>query len=76
MQPKPSAESSAAAHANGESSKESRDYSSRISGAIFSIGDLFKDAGRDGPKSVKFPEKMLKVLDTKLQNIAMGKDST
>ncbi|KAF8124264.1 hypothetical protein K438DRAFT_1649950 [Mycena galopus ATCC 62051] len=39
----------------------------------FSIGDLFKDV-RDGPKSVKFPEKLLKVLEQKLQNIAMGKD--
>ncbi|KAJ7812022.1 hypothetical protein B0H14DRAFT_3090547 [Mycena olivaceomarginata] len=29
---------------------------------------------RDGPKSVKFPEKLLKVLEQKLQNIAMGKD--
>ncbi|KAF8216949.1 cytoplasm protein [Mycena galopus ATCC 62051] len=39
----------------------------------FSIGDLFKDV-RDGSKSVKFPEKLLKVLEQKLQNIAMGKD--
>ncbi|CAK5271769.1 unnamed protein product [Mycena citricolor] len=39
----------------------------------FSIGDLFKDI-RDGSKSVKFPEKLLKVLEQKLQNIAMGKD--
>jgi len=34
---------------------------------------LFKDS-RDGPKTVKFPEKLLKVLDAKMQNIAMGKD--
>ncbi|KAJ7222284.1 hypothetical protein GGX14DRAFT_694515 [Mycena pura] len=39
----------------------------------FSIGDLFKDV-RDGPKSVKFPEKLLKVLEAKLQSIAMGKE--
>ncbi|KZV80623.1 hypothetical protein EXIGLDRAFT_742800 [Exidia glandulosa HHB12029] len=76
MQPKPAQDTSATAGANGDSAKEGRDYSWRISGAIFSIRDLFKDAGRDGPKSVKFPEKMLKVLDTKLQNIAMGKDPT
>jgi hypothetical protein len=35
---------------------------------------MFKDI-RDGPKSVKFPEKLLKVLEQKLQDIAMGKDS-
>ncbi|KZT23013.1 hypothetical protein NEOLEDRAFT_1243488 [Neolentinus lepideus HHB14362 ss-1] len=69
-----------ASSANGESreSKESRDYSSRFSGAlsssIFSIGDLFKDP-RDGPRSVKFPEKLLKVLEQRLQDIAMGKDA-
>ncbi|KZT37680.1 hypothetical protein SISSUDRAFT_987298 [Sistotremastrum suecicum HHB10207 ss-3] len=36
--------------------------------------EVFKDVGRDGSKSVKFPEKMIKVLEQKLQNIAMGKD--
>ncbi|KAJ7656477.1 hypothetical protein DFH06DRAFT_1091372 [Mycena polygramma] len=47
------------------------DLSSRLSAlSNFSIGDLFKD----GPKSVKFPEKLLKILEQKLQNIAMGKD--
>ncbi|KAF7373517.1 hypothetical protein MSAN_00562100 [Mycena sanguinolenta] len=51
-----------------------RDMHSRLSAlSNFSIGDLFKDV-RDGPKSVKFPEKLLKVLEQKLQNIAMGKD--
>lgn len=51
-------------------------FSGAISNSIVSIGDLFKDI-RDGPgsKSVKFPEKLLKVLEQKLQNIAMGKDS-
>ena len=39
----------------------------------FSIGDMFRDV-RDS-KSVKFPEKLLKVLEQKLQDIAMGKDS-
>lgn len=55
-----------------------RDHATRISDAIsnsiVSIGDLFKDV-KDGPKSVKFPEKLLKVLEQKLQNIAMGKDA-
>ncbi|KAJ6630181.1 hypothetical protein B0H10DRAFT_1775171 [Mycena sp. CBHHK59/15] len=52
-----------------------RESHSRLSAlSNFSIGDLFKDV-RDGPKSVKFPEKLLKVLEQKLQNIAMGKDS-
>ncbi|KAJ7075669.1 hypothetical protein B0H15DRAFT_1026978 [Mycena belliarum] len=51
-----------------------REHSSRLSAlSNFSIGDLFKDV-RDGPKSVKFPDKLLKVLEQKLQNIAMGKD--
>ena len=49
--------------------------SDAISNSIFSIGDLFKDVTRDGHKSVKFPEKLLKVLDAKLANIAMGKDA-
>lgn len=55
-----------------------KEHISRLSGAlsssIFSIGDLFKDM-REGPKSVKFPEKLLKVLEQKLQDIAMGKDA-
>ncbi|EJD05199.1 uncharacterized protein FOMMEDRAFT_120474 [Fomitiporia mediterranea MF3/22] len=49
--------------------------SDAISNSIFSIGDLFKDVTRDGHKSVKFPEKLLKVLETRLASIAMGKDS-
>ena len=44
-----------------------------ISNSIVSIGDIFKEI-RDGSKSVRFPEKLLKVLEQKLQNIAMGKD--
>lgn len=49
--------------------------SAALSSSIYSIGDLFKDI-RDGPgsKSVKFPEKLLKVLEQKLQDIAMAKD--
>ncbi|PPQ80348.1 hypothetical protein CVT25_003631 [Psilocybe cyanescens] len=49
-----------------------REHSSRLSAlSNFSIGDMFRDIG--GSKSVKFPEKMLKVLEQKLQDIAMGK---
>ncbi|KAG5652063.1 hypothetical protein H0H81_006460 [Sphagnurus paluster] len=52
-----------------------REHSSRLSAlSNFSISDMFRDV-RDGPKSVKFPEKLLKVLEQKLQDIAMGKDS-
>ncbi|THG95324.1 hypothetical protein EW026_g6311 [Hermanssonia centrifuga] len=57
--------------------RESRDYSSRlqgaISGSIVSIGDVFKDY-RDGTKAVRFPKDLLKVLEQKLQDIAMGRD--
>lgn len=49
-------------------------FSGAISNSIVSIGDIFKEI-RDGSKSVKFPEKLLKVLEQKLQNIAMGKDA-
>ncbi|KAF8547315.1 hypothetical protein OG21DRAFT_1490334 [Imleria badia] len=65
------------AHSNGSETKE-KEHHSKISGAIshsiVSIGDIFKDI-RDGSKSVKFPEKLLKVLEQKLQNIAMGKEA-
>ena len=75
VQPKPANVSSSSA-SGGESSRE---YSSRLSGAIsnsiISIGDVFKDTLRDGPKSVKFPEKLLKVLEHRLEDIAMGKDA-
>ena len=59
---------------------EVRDHTSRISEAIthsfYSIGDLFKDVSVGGSsKSVKFPEKLLKVLEQKLANIAMGRDA-
>lgn len=60
-----------------EAPRESRDYSSRLSGAIsgsiVSLGDVFKDY-RDGTKAVRFPKDLLKVLEQKLQDIAMGKD--
>jgi hypothetical protein len=70
MQPKPA---EPLPNVNGEN-KEHKDHLRTIQNSIFSIGDLFKDVGRDGPKSVKFPEKLLKVLEAKMQNIAMGKD--
>lgn len=70
MQPKPT---ELPQNVNGEN-KEHRDHLRTIQNSIFSIGDLFKDVGRDGPRSVKFPEKLLKVLESKMQNIAMGKE--
>lgn len=70
------------AASNGEAprEKEREHSSSRISGAISnsitSMGDVFRDVtARDGSKNVKFPEKLLKVLENRLENIAMGKDS-
>jgi len=58
------------------SSPEIRDREhSRLSAlSNFSIGDVFRDINlSSGPKSVKFPEKLIKVLEQNLQNIAMGK---
>lgn len=53
---------------------DTREHSSRLSAlSSFSLSDIL-DGIRDGPKSVRFPEKLLKVLEQKLQNIAMGKD--
>jgi hypothetical protein len=69
---------------NGDALKEKekdreQQHSSRISGAIShsftSIGDVFRDVtAREGSKNVKFPEKLIKVLEQRLENIAMGKD--
>ncbi|KAF5352930.1 hypothetical protein D9758_007951 [Tetrapyrgos nigripes] len=57
-----------------EKEREREREHSRLSAlSSFSIGDMFKDI-RDGPKSVRFPEKLIKVLEQKLQDIAMGKD--
>ncbi|KAI6002214.1 hypothetical protein F5J12DRAFT_841563 [Pisolithus orientalis] len=54
-----------------------REHYHKISGAIshsiVSIGDIFKEIS-GGSKSVKFPEKLLKVLEQKLQSIVMGRD--
>ena len=64
---------------SSDTETKERDHTSRISDAIsnsiFSIGDMFRDVTRDSTKSVKFPEKLLKVLEAKLANIAMGKDA-
>ncbi len=77
-----------ASSSNGDTPREKekekekeREHSSRISGAIShsitSIGDVFRDVtARDGSKNVKFPEKLIKVLEQRLENIAMGKDPT
>ena len=67
------------ANTSSDTEAKERDQTSRISDAIsnsiFSIGDMFRDVTRDSTKSVKFPEKLLKVLEAKLANIAMGKDA-
>ena len=67
MQPKP-------VEASEPERERERDYSTRIQNAvsqsIFSIGDLF----RDGQKGVRFPKDLIKVLEQKLQDIAMGRD--
>ncbi|KAL0578062.1 hypothetical protein V5O48_003924 [Marasmius crinis-equi] len=59
-----------------EAEKErEREHSSRLSAlANFSISDIL--TFRDGSKSVKFPEKLIRVLEQKLQDIAMGKDAS
>jgi len=58
---------------NNDAREREREHSRLSALSSFSIGDIFKDI-RDGPKSVKFPEKLIKVLEQKLQDIAMGKD--
>ncbi|KAJ8074784.1 hypothetical protein PM082_019109 [Marasmius tenuissimus] len=67
-------DANAKAAAEAEREKE-REHSSRLSAlSNFSIGDILNF--RDGSKSVKFPEKLLRVLEQKLQDIAMGKDAS
>ncbi|THH29980.1 hypothetical protein EUX98_g4219 [Antrodiella citrinella] len=59
-----------------EPEAKERDYAARlgsISSSIFSVGDLYRDM-RDGTKVVRYPKDLLKVLEQKLQDIAMGKD--
>jgi hypothetical protein len=59
--------------------RDNKEYQSRLSGisnSFAAFGDLIRDmGGRDGPRPVKFPEKFLKVLDQRMQDIAMGKDN-
>lgn len=58
----------------GQPEAEGRDlkaYGARVSDAIYSIGDLFRDSGAKG---VRFPKDLLKALEQKLQDIAMGRD--
>jgi len=68
-----------ASSVNGDA-RDSRAFESRLSGitnSFAAFGDLIKDmGGRDGPRPVRFPEKLLKVLDQRMQDIAMGKDHT
>lgn len=69
----------AASALNGDA-RDSRDYQSRLSSitnSFAAFGELIKDmSGREGSKQVKFPEKLLKVLDQRMQDIAMGRDQT
>jgi hypothetical protein len=77
MQPKQPEKASGSGETPTREPLEHRESHSRLSGlsnSLYSIGDLFKDIGRDGHRGVKFPEKLLKVLENKLQNIALGKD--
>ncbi len=58
-----------------DDAKEHHSRLTNITAPMDLLGGLFRDVGRDGNRSVKFPEKLLRVLDTKMQNIAMGKDT-
>lgn len=63
-----------APQAQQEAREREREHSSRLSSlSNFSLGDMF-DSFRDGSKSVKFPEKLLKVLDQRLEKIGMNQD--
>jgi hypothetical protein len=71
LQPKPIDVKQASAETREkEHSSRLSSVSGALSNSIISIGDLF----RDGQKSGKFPEKLLKVLEQRLQDIAMRKD--
>ena len=71
MLPKTIDANAKAAEAEREKEKE---HSSRLSAlSNFSISDVLNF--RDGSKNVKFPEKLMRVLEQKLQDIAMGKDA-
>ncbi|KAJ8506956.1 hypothetical protein ONZ45_g10625 [Pleurotus djamor] len=70
IQPKPAESPTVATR---ERDRDSLHYS-RISDALsnFSLSDMFKDI-RDGSKNLKYPEKLIKVLEQRLQDVAMGK---
>lgn len=72
MQPKALDTPSASGSEARDKEHHSR-FSGAISNSIVSIGDLFSSYGPHS-KSVKFPDKLLKVLEQRLQNIAMAKD--
>lgn len=60
--------------AQQEAREREREHSSRLSAlSHFSLSDMF-DSIRDGSKSVKYPEKLLKVLDQRLEKIGMNQD--
>lgn len=59
--------------------RDPKDVSTKISAYTSSLYDSFTEvlsdfAGRDGGKTVKFPERLIKVLEGKLQDIFMAKD--
>ncbi|KAM6493277.1 hypothetical protein JOM56_011411 [Amanita muscaria] len=70
--PKEQPPSSSSKIPQNQDTRDGREHHLRLSAlSNFSIGDLF----RDGSKSVRFPEKLLKVLEQRLQDIAMGKNA-
>ncbi|KXN90433.1 hypothetical protein AN958_04302 [Leucoagaricus sp. SymC.cos] len=60
-------------YAHGKRLSKHRVTDEELFDYVLRVADMF-DSIRDGSKSVKFPEKLLKVLEQKLQAIAMGKD--
>lgn len=74
----PKTPESGASAEGGRSVERDREsfHTSRLTGAISSslnsVTDLFRDPS--GNRGAKFPDKLFKVLDLKMQNIAMGKD--
>jgi hypothetical protein len=75
MLPKP--ETQTATNTSAPPEVKEREHSSRLAAlSNFSLSDMFDGIRDTGSKSAKFPEKLLKVLEAKLKDIAMGKDST
>ncbi|KAG8908954.1 hypothetical protein FRB99_000057 [Tulasnella sp. 403] len=76
----PSSHSEAPGNINADQRERERERESHhgrlhgaISSSINSLAEILKDPSKDG-RSVKFPDKLFKVLDQKMQNITMGKD--